>query len=144
MDQLEIYRSGFYKLSQAYAYRLPGYLILESHFPATQFDALPPEADAYLAKCFRIAERILHALISPERVYFLRFGESTQAIHFHVVPRTRDVAQRFCHPATVALGLNGAEIVSWIWSNHESLMHSEADIREFVSSAKRYVQTCCQ
>lgn len=142
MDQFEIYRSDFYKLSQAYSFRLPGYLILESHLPVTQFDDLPPAADVDLARCFRIAERLLHAVLSPERVYFLRFGETTQAIHFHVVPRTSEIAQRYCHPKAVTPGLNGAEIVSWIWSNHESLMHSDMDISEFIRSARQYLQTC--
>jgi diadenosine tetraphosphate (Ap4A) HIT family hydrolase len=141
MDQFEIYRSDFYKLSQAYSFRLPGYLILESHLPVTQFDDLPPAADADLARCFRIAERVLNAVLRPERVYFLRFGETTQAIHFHVVPRTSEIAQRYCHPAAVTPGLNGAEIVSWIWSNHESLMHSDMEISEFVRSARRYLHT---
>jgi diadenosine tetraphosphate (Ap4A) HIT family hydrolase len=141
MDAYEIYRSNFYKLSQAHSYRVPGYLILESLSPVKQFAVLPTDADADLAACFRIAERLLGSLLSTERVYFLRFGESIQTIHFHVVPRTAEIAQKYCHPAAVSPGLNGAEIVSWIWSNHESLMYSDADIVEFVRSARQYLRT---
>ncbi|MFL9874111.1 hypothetical protein [Paraburkholderia megapolitana] len=140
MDEFEIYRSDFYKLSQAYSFRLPGYLILESLLPLTEFGDLPPAADADLAKCFRVAERLLNALLLPERIYFSRFGETTQAIHFHVVPRTAEIARRYCHPAAVTPGLNGAEVMSWIWANHGDLDYSDADIREFVRSARQYLQ----
>lgn len=140
MDEFEIYRSDFYKLSQAYSFRLPGYLILESLSPVAEFGDLPTAADAGLAECFRVAEQVLNALLSPERIYFLRFGETTQAIHFHVVPRTSEIAQRYCHPAAVTPGLNGAEIMSWIWVNHKDLNYSDADIDEFVRAARRHLQ----
>ncbi|RKP46012.1 hypothetical protein [Trinickia fusca] len=141
MDTFELYRSKFYKLVQATSYRLPGYLILEALSPVTQFADLPVDADADLVACFRVAEQVLAALLNAERVYFLRFGESTQTIHFHVVPRTAEIAQRYCHPSAVTPGLNGAEIVSWIWSNHESLKYSDTDISEFVRAARQYLQT---
>lgn len=89
---------------------MPGYLILEAQSPATKFDQLPAIADADLVRCFRIPERILNVVPSPERVYFLRFGETAQAIHFHVVPRTSEIAQRYCHPAAVTPALTAPKL----------------------------------
>jgi hypothetical protein len=66
MDAFEIYRSNFCKLSQTYSYRVPGYLILETLTPVTQFAELPTEADADLAACFRVAEKLLGALLSTK------------------------------------------------------------------------------
>jgi diadenosine tetraphosphate (Ap4A) HIT family hydrolase len=138
-DPFEIYRSAFFKLSQAYSFQVPGYLILETLAPARRFADIPSEADADLMSCFRVAERVLNDLLSPERIYFLRFGESTENIHFHIVPRTAAIADRYGRPAEGEEALNGAGIVSWLWANHKGLGHAEADLIAFIQAARQRI-----
>jgi diadenosine tetraphosphate (Ap4A) HIT family hydrolase len=140
MDSLEIYRSSFYILSQARDYLVPGYLILEALAPAEHFTELPAAADIDLMAVFRKAKQLLMDLLNPERIYFLRFGESNRHFHFHVVPRTVEIARRHCDPHPVTPGLNGAQIVSWLWCNHQSLGYTEVDLDEFAEKARRHLR----
>ncbi|MGF6243770.1 hypothetical protein SAMN05444165_0227 [Paraburkholderia phenazinium] len=137
VDPFEIYRTSFYKLSQAYSFHVPGYLILETLSPARRFSDIPSEADADLVSCFRVAERLLDSLLNPERIYFLRFGESTENIHFHIVPRTSAIADMYGRPAPGEDALNGAGVVSWLWANHQRLGYAESDVRVFIQAARQ-------
>jgi diadenosine tetraphosphate (Ap4A) HIT family hydrolase len=140
MESFEIYQSGFYTLSQAHGFRLPGYLILSSNTPVSRFSDLPLQADADLGACIRLADTLLHTLLAPERVYVLRFGESIEAIHFHIIPRTNEIALQFSAPDQVQPGLNGADIASWIWHNHDALGYSDMDIDSFIQRARQFVE----
>lgn len=140
MESSEIYQSDYYTLSQVHGFRLPGYLILSSNTPVSRFSDLPLQADADLGTCIRLADTLLRKLLEPERVYLLRFGESIEAIHFHIIPRTNDIASQFSAPGQVQPGLNGADIASWIWHNHDALGYSDMDIDSFIQRARQFVR----
>jgi diadenosine tetraphosphate (Ap4A) HIT family hydrolase len=139
MDKFEICRLGMYRLSQAGAYRLPGYLIVDTAMDVVRFAEIPPEERANLITIFQIAEELLIRLLGAERVYTLRFGESVNALHFHVVPRTREVALA-CGQTSEPL--NGAKVVEWIWENHVRLGYTDADICNFSMQARQSAQLC--
>jgi len=90
---------------------IPGHLIVRTQPPVLQLDALAPEALAalgsHLARLMTGIRQVIHA----ERVYVLRFGEEVEAIHFHLFPRTRVMAEHYraAHPGL----LSGARMFDW-------------------------------
>lgn len=120
--------------------RLPGYVILDSKVDCSDLAALAPDAAADLMQCLREAERIVRALVAPERVYTLRFGEVQPRIHFHVVPRTARVAESYTAAVDDPAPHNGARLVDWLWEHHADLGHSDADLAAFVAQARALAQ----
>ena len=83
-----------------------------------------------------LAEGLLHRLLRPERIYALKFGEEVPAVHFHVVPRSADLAAAYRAATGDAPPLSGAAIVDWVWSNHDLLGHTDEAIGEFIERAR--------
>lgn len=135
-DPLTIWQSDWVRVSQARSVPLPGYLFVESLSGCTEFDRLDPESGRELQEGIRIAERLVRRLIDPERVYVLKFGEADQHIHFHIVPRTREVLSGYLESTKDTAPYNGARITAWIWEHAGSLGYAPSDIAAFVRAAR--------
>ena len=136
MNELLVFETEHFTAGQAKDYRLPGYLIVESKAEVTRLDAFSPEASRELWTCLAEAERIVHELVSPERIYNLRFGEFLPRIHFHVIPRTARVAAGYAVAIDDPPPYNGARLVDWLWSHHAELGFDDAELRDFVAAAR--------
>jgi diadenosine tetraphosphate (Ap4A) HIT family hydrolase len=131
-----IFETAHFTAAQAAAYRLPGYVIVESKAAVDRLDALSAAAQRDLAACLAEAERIVRALTAPERVYTLRFGELRPRLHFHVIPRTARVGAAFAADAGAVPPFDGAKLVAWLWHNHASLGFTDAELAAFVAAAR--------
>jgi diadenosine tetraphosphate (Ap4A) HIT family hydrolase len=93
---------------------VPGYLILLPLTPADRFNDLGAPALAVLGPTFAALEGALIDIIGCERVYFLRLSEGLNSVHFHVFPRTAELAVRFHMEMTPKdADINGELLFYW-------------------------------
>lgn len=137
MDFYTIWESTHFRLSQSYDFRLPGYMFVECLSGARRMNDFGPGESEELAAVLKLAESLLHLLVRPERIYILKFGESDDRIHFHVIPRTAELLKSYLDERQDSPPYNGALITAWLWANAGRLGHGEADIEDFISSARR-------
>lgn len=138
MSELGIFEGEHWRAVQASDYRLPGYLIVESKHEVRELDALSEQATRELWTSLARAERIVRALVAPERVYTLRFGELVPRLHFHVIPRTARVGSAFALACGQRAPFNGARLVDWLWDHHQELGSTDEELRAFVEAARAY------
>ena len=136
MNQFTIWQSENFSISQSYDFLLPGYLFVECAAGVKSLAALTAEHSAELGSALKHAEHIVQTLVNPERIYVLKFGESDQRVHFHIIPRTRKVLDAYLKSVNDEPPYNGALITAWVWSNARTLGHTEKEISEFISSAR--------
>lgn len=136
MSKFTIFETEHFTVTQAENYAVPGYIIIFSKQECVNMADFSPEQASDLFQCIAKAESLLHALLEPERVYILRFGEALPRIHFHVFPRTAEIAAAYTQQVDDAPPYNGAKLIDWIWQNHQSLGFSEAQVLEFVERAQ--------
>ena len=134
-DARVVLASSHWTVRQA-DYRVPGYLIVDGRAEHTRLDELDDAARADLMRCLASAERIVRALCEPERVYTLRFGEMVPRLHFHVVPRTAQIAAAYAAEVDDEPPFNGARVVAWLWANHASLGVGDAELDAWVRAAR--------
>jgi diadenosine tetraphosphate (Ap4A) HIT family hydrolase len=94
---------------------VPGYLILSLRSNAPWLSDLPIEPLSQLGKIVAVLAAQIKAVTHAERVYILRFSEGNPAVHFHLFPRTEQLA----HEWREATGrrpddsLIGEDLFSW-------------------------------
>ena len=137
MNTHTLWQSEFFKLSQSYDYRFPGYLFVECISSVQKLNNLHSDESQELIAALKLAEHLIHTLIRPERIYILKFGESEQRVHFHIVPRTAKLLDAYLRTCMVSPPYNGALITVWLWANANSLGHSDEEINGFISSARQ-------
>ncbi len=140
MDDLLIKETEHTTISQAYGFRVPGYVIAQPKAACSRLADLAPAQLVDLAECLARAESLVAELVSSERTYVLKFGESDQQIHFHVVPRTAEIESAYIGQVPDAVPYSGARLVDWLWFNYEQLGYSDDQVREFASRARGVVQ----
>jgi diadenosine tetraphosphate (Ap4A) HIT family hydrolase len=136
VHDLVIHPSPYFTVSQATSLGILGYVIVECRSERTRLDALDAEALRDLAHCLAETERVLRELLKPERVYTLRFGEYLERIHFHVIPRTAQLASAYAAATSDAPPYNGARLVAWLWDHEPELRASEDELAAFVERAR--------
>ena len=105
MAEMPVFKTRHFTVSHSTMPPIPGYLIVRAIRPETSLATLTPAAQAELGKVLARAMKLIEKVVAPERVYVLRFGEEVPAIHFHVFPRTRAMADAY-HKATGDATLN--------------------------------------
>ena len=58
-------------------------------------------------------EVAITASTTAEHVYIARFSEGLLSVHFHLFPRSRDIAAEFAKENPVEAGVNGPLLFSW-------------------------------
>lgn len=93
---------------------VPGYLIVLPVARVHTLEELPAAAQKELGHVLAVVERAVVAVTGAERIYLLRFGESRGGLHFHVFPRTKDIAEQW-RRSSRDLGdeLIGESIFAW-------------------------------
>jgi hypothetical protein len=138
MDSLDIWASDIVKISHARSYRLPGYLFVEGVSAKLIDSGERIRTKEALALATVRAENIVNELLNPEKVYVLRFGESSANEHFHIIPRSDALLQKYLSENADSAPYNGAKITSWLWENSTSFGYTERDINDFVSRARAH------
>lgn len=136
MNRFMIWESPFFRISHSYRYSLPGYLFVETLEDANHLDQPSLGAIRKLGEALALAEHLVMHLTAAERVYVLKFGESDERIHFHVIPRTPELLEAYLSSATDKAPYNGARITAWLWENCAVLKHSAEEIDAFVAAAR--------
>jgi diadenosine tetraphosphate (Ap4A) HIT family hydrolase len=137
MDFYTIWESAHFRLSQSYDFCFPGYMFVECLSGVRRMNDFGPGESEELAYVLKLGERLLDLLIRPERIYVLKFGESDDRIHFHLIPRTAELLKSYLDDRQESSPYNGALITAWLWANAGRLGHSQADIQNFISSARK-------
>jgi diadenosine tetraphosphate (Ap4A) HIT family hydrolase len=92
----------------------PGYLILRPKQKAERFADAPLFA-AELGGLLSVLEDAIIQVTQAARVYVLRFSEAQSSVHFHLLPRTDDIARRYANAMDRTLDhLIGPEIFEWV------------------------------
>ena len=136
MDPLVLFSSEHCFVSQARSFDLPGYLIVETKRPHRSLDGMGASEREDLMECLAKAEGLVRAHTAAERVYTLRFGEESEQVHFHIVPRTPEVLAGYLKSGGEEPPYSGAAIVDWLWFHHGKLGHNRADVLAWVESVR--------
>ena len=140
MNSYLIFETEHFTIKQTDGYRIPGYLIVESKAEQTRVAEFSHDQAADLVKCLADAEALVQALTAPERIYIMKFGEQNPRVHFHVFPRTKQIAAAYTAEIQDQAPYNGARLVDWIWNRHESLGFSDEEIHHFIDLARKLAQ----
>jgi diadenosine tetraphosphate (Ap4A) HIT family hydrolase len=141
MNSHTIWESELFRITHSRDYRLPGYLFVENCVDASNLNSFPPNTQGQLGEALRLAEYLVRKFASPERVYILKFGESDDRVHFHVIPRTRKLLDAYLSCEKDEAPFNGALITAWLWKNADRLDHNLEEVNAFVQSARTEVAT---
>src|SRR5271168_3429222 len=71
---------------------VPGYFVLQPRQSATVFEQLSIEARQKLGPAIARLEAVIRAATQAEHIYILRFSEGLASVHFHLFPRTAELA----------------------------------------------------
>ncbi len=74
-----------------------------------------PKVLQFLGGTFALRANLLEKVLSPERIYFARFGEQDSSFHFHIFPRTKWIREEFlkAHSNTEPV-IDGPRLLSWV------------------------------
>ena len=120
-----------------------GDVILSARGSATSISGLSPEALNNLGPRLALLIRAIEAVVRPELVYCARFGEEVKALHFHLFPRTAELARAF--PGDIGKGttLNGPLLLNVARERHTFLAASSAEqakVHELTHAIREYVK----
>ena len=94
---------------------VPGYLILRCTLSSESLSELPSQCLDEIGHAIARLEAAIHSLLHPPKIYVLRFSEGFSAVHFHVFPRSEELAAEWrmstCRGNEQAL--IGEDIFSW-------------------------------
>jgi diadenosine tetraphosphate (Ap4A) HIT family hydrolase len=88
-----IHIGEFWQVEHAYPTQLPGWLVLVLRRHAESLHELRTEEFSELARVLERTVRVLHQTLACEREYVACYAEIDhfRHVHFHVVPRARDL-----------------------------------------------------
>ena len=93
---------------------VPGYLIVSSRSTVKSLGEMAPPMSQELGEVLQRATQAIEAVVKPERTYCARFGEETEALHFHLFPRTRRLLDEYCRSADHEGGpCSGPQVFEW-------------------------------
>jgi diadenosine tetraphosphate (Ap4A) HIT family hydrolase len=130
---------------------LAGYLIIRPRKNSNHLADLPPETLSTFGPLLARAMSAIEDVVHPERIYIIRFGEEVEALHFHLFPRTKAMADlyRLHHPNQPLA--SGAQMFDWArredivsqLKNSTSLEHVQEQIhRALMKGAVNDPQNC--
>ncbi|MEW6443225.1 MAG: HIT domain-containing protein [bacterium] len=109
-----VFETASVRAEQSLEVAIPGYLILSSKQPVSEFSRMSEECAADLGRAIRLACRVVEEVIKPERIYVARFGEECAEIHFHILPRTRWLLEEYRRVTGASAGpASGAQLFGW-------------------------------
>ena len=95
---------------------LPGYLIVRSRVSASTLGDLSEDAQRELGGLLARLEAAVVRVTLADRLYILRFSEAFEQVHFHLFPRSADLAAqwRTAYPRRLKDGnIDGPLLFAW-------------------------------
>lgn len=92
---------------------VPGYLIVAPRVPVGSLSELAPDALTALGPTLAFATRAIETVIQPERVYCALFAEQAHHVHFHLFPRTAELARQFLASHSGHTEISGPHLMDW-------------------------------
>lgn len=138
-----ICEGGYFRAEQCGDCCVPGYVILSARGSATSISGLSPAALNNLGPRLALLIRAIEAVVRPELVYCARFGEEVKALHFHLFPRTAELARAFLADIGTGTTLNGPLLLDWARERHTFLAGSSAErakVHEVTHGIREYVK----
>lgn len=135
-----LYENQYFRIEHARAFRLPGYLFVCAKDPAFSLTDLSPDALACLGYTLSIAVKALETIVNPLNVYCAKFGESGHPLHFHILPRTQWLTDRYLQD-TQAPFVNGPLLLDWVdekFLKGKAIVDQELEIHEVTIQLQQY------
>ncbi len=100
---------------------VPGYLILLPKTPSPTLEKLGSDALASLGPTLATLEQAIIATTGCDRVYLLRLSEGEKNVHFHIFPRTAEMAAVFRKEMRYSdENLNGELLFYWARKHYKT------------------------
>lgn len=111
-----LWQDEFCRVTAADFCAWPGYLILRLVGPERSLGGLSATEAAALGCVLARAARALEQVTGAERVYLLSFAEVDRQLHFHLLPRTRLLADWWAVASgqDSAAAVDGPAIFQWV------------------------------
>lgn len=109
-----------FSVTPCYDCDVPGYLIVQPRQSSGTLIGLEQQTQHDLGQILaRVEAAVLH-VTDAERVYILRFSEGLASVHFHIFPRSREIAKDWiaAQPEAAADGINGPLLFAWARIRH--------------------------
>ena len=109
-----INETEYYRLVHSDECAVTGYLILFAKPKAHSIMELPMPAVMELGQMLQQATAAISSVIKPQRIYCCSVGELMPQVHFHLFPRTQQLAEEYLanHPQDIN-GINGFQLLDW-------------------------------
>jgi diadenosine tetraphosphate (Ap4A) HIT family hydrolase len=116
LDPLLVHETTHFIVTACEDCDVPGYLIVRSRAETGLLRELTPEALGQLGGLLAKLEAAVLSTIHADRLYVLRFSEATTAVHFHLFPRTSEIARAWADADEVkgpSRDINGPLLFAW-------------------------------
>jgi hypothetical protein len=90
-----------------------GYLVLRALVPYEHLFSAPLEFQTQLGIILAKLEAAILSVIRAEHVYIVRFSEALPSVHFHLFPRTDELAGAFLQENLDVKTVNGPLLFDW-------------------------------
>lgn len=91
-----------------------GYIVLRARESYHMLHEAPVELQSELGVTLSRLEVAILKVVKAEHVYIVRFSEAMAALHFHLFPRTHELAEQYLREAPgVDAGINGPLLFDW-------------------------------
>lgn len=131
-----LFQTDFFTVTQAVAYRVPGYVIIEAKQDVTRLSGFEPKAALELIQLITAIEAVVEQLTGAERVFVMKFAEVNPRVHFHIFPRTARIGKAFGAARGEAAPYNGAALVAWLWEHYAELGFTDSELNRFAAQAR--------
>jgi len=94
-NSLLVLENKYYSAVQCGNCDIPGYIILKTKKQIKKIHDMPKEALALLGVVLSKLEHAIELILKPDKIYIVKFGEESDALHFHVFPRTKYLTEKY-------------------------------------------------
>src|SRR5215469_10408418 len=108
-----VWANAHFRVEPCISCPIAGYLIVSPQAPASSLSQLSAAAQALLGPTLAASTRAVEAVVQPERIYCLLFGEETQSVHFHLFPRTKWLLSEYTLSHPDDHQVSGPRLLDW-------------------------------
>ncbi|AZE62273.1 MULTISPECIES: HIT family protein [Pseudomonas] len=121
MSALTVYSGKHIVISHCRDCDIPGYMIISLQRVVSELGELGGDERAELMLGLTYAERALHSVFAPEKIYIMRISELDPVLHFHVFPRYAQATQLYLEEHAEPV-IDGAFFFSWARKRFSSVL----------------------